>query len=496
MSDEPKAGGATASPDGSEHDAWLREALRHAPDASAAPPVSLRDAILAEARAATRSVAAPRAAPTPSLLDRLLEFWSWLARPQVAAGFASVMAATLVGMLWWDRPLDEAMVAAPSSPPAAATMAEATKQAPVVASAREPAPAAAAAPSPAPNEKATTLPAKSAPLPAPGGTTAASLEDRKRRADLGQGVATEAERAEPSRRKDQRPADALADERKNSVAKLDAQAPDATKTAPATVAPSPFPARAPVADDALARRPPPAAAPMATMPPAATPPATQPPAAAPAVPPAPAAGPRAEPFALAKKAELSDKEGAAAQGRSAAAAPAPAPAPVLREAAPAGAAARPTSEADTAATGRLSAARNQAELAPRQRSAEAFAASARPMAQLLAALASEPARWSRPVRGGESVAVDAALQAWLAQVQAATTRWDPAADSTSRRDAARDSPAAPATLLLDREGRPGALVRVEDGGVYFDPRSGPTWFAPLPPEVVARLRATLPAATR
>jgi len=98
-----------------EHDAWLREALRHAPDASASPPPSLRDAILAEARAAARAGAASRAAASASLLDHALEFWSWLARPQVAAGFASVMAATLVGMLWWDRPMDETQLP-PSSP--------------------------------------------------------------------------------------------------------------------------------------------------------------------------------------------------------------------------------------------------------------------------------------------------------------------------------------------------------------------------------------------
>jgi hypothetical protein len=45
----------------------------------------------------------------------VLEFWSWLARPQVAAGFASVMAATLVGMLWWDRPMDETQPLPPAA---------------------------------------------------------------------------------------------------------------------------------------------------------------------------------------------------------------------------------------------------------------------------------------------------------------------------------------------------------------------------------------------
>ena len=42
-----------------ERDAWLREALRHAPDASAAPPAALREAILA-AGARGHGSAAPR----------------------------------------------------------------------------------------------------------------------------------------------------------------------------------------------------------------------------------------------------------------------------------------------------------------------------------------------------------------------------------------------------------------------------------------------------
>jgi hypothetical protein len=55
---------------------------------------------------------------------------------------------------------------------------------------------------------------------------------------------------------------------------------------------------------------------------------------------------------------------------------------------------------------------------------------------------------------------------------------------------------ATALLRLERDGRAGALVQIEDGGVLFDPLSGSAWFAALPPEVVARLRATLPPAPR
>ena len=92
-----------------ERDAWLREALRHAPDASLSPPAILRDSILSQARAAV--VPARRPVQRESAFAA---FWSWLARPPVAAGFASVMAATLVGMMWWDRPMDEAMPRPPA----------------------------------------------------------------------------------------------------------------------------------------------------------------------------------------------------------------------------------------------------------------------------------------------------------------------------------------------------------------------------------------------
>ncbi|MEO6361624.1 MAG: hypothetical protein ABIO71_00175 [Caldimonas sp.] len=93
-----------------EHDAWLREALRHAPDASLAAPAEVRDAILLQARAAAAVPAWPEASRrTGRDAAPWAALWSWLARPPVAAGFASVMAATLVGLMWWDRPMDEAL---------------------------------------------------------------------------------------------------------------------------------------------------------------------------------------------------------------------------------------------------------------------------------------------------------------------------------------------------------------------------------------------------
>ena len=129
---------------GAEHDAYLRSALRHAPDASLAPPDALDDAILRRARSATAETDAgvkphvplPRdvsrghrpLAPSSGLgrfLSGLAGAWSWLARPAVASGFAGVMVATLVGVMWWGRPLDESMPGrfeppAPNAPAASA----------------------------------------------------------------------------------------------------------------------------------------------------------------------------------------------------------------------------------------------------------------------------------------------------------------------------------------------------------------------------------------
>lgn len=104
---------APATPrDDAERDAWLSAALRHAPDADAAAPADLSAAILRQARNAVKTpVVTPR--PNP-----LMQAWSWLARPPIAAGFATVMVAVLVSTMWWDKPLDEAVPARP------ATMAE------------------------------------------------------------------------------------------------------------------------------------------------------------------------------------------------------------------------------------------------------------------------------------------------------------------------------------------------------------------------------------
>jgi len=109
-------------------DAYLRAALRHAPDADARPPDAVSARILDAARASSmrsdvsRESARRRQGRIASMLAGL---WTATARPSVAGAFATVVVATLVGVLWWERPIDEAMVrpppAAPSVPPAATT---------------------------------------------------------------------------------------------------------------------------------------------------------------------------------------------------------------------------------------------------------------------------------------------------------------------------------------------------------------------------------------
>ena len=471
MSDLPTLpGSARPEEGGPEHDAWLREALRHAPDATAAPPLSLREAILAEARAATRTV--PHSAPSISLVDRFAEFWSWLARPPVAAGFASVMAATLVGLMWWDRPMDEAMPQ-PRPPPVATTPAiPAATPAPAAALAPVADSAATTAAGTAPTHS-DTVAARSAPPAAPAMPAAPVA-----RATPTPSAATPAKR-------ETAPAGPVPTDKLREAAKNGADIKDADEARPKTAAaaPAPFPARD--RSDAETQRP---------------------------------APPRAEPSTLARRAEKADaseqKEAPASEERLAAGLAGPA------GAAPAGTVDRSASASnEVGAGGRVGAVRtlNQPVTVARQRAAEpgpatsatqapaaaqplaqapAMAkapAAARPMAPLLRSLASEGARWSRPGPGGDA-ALDAAVPAWLARVDTAATQWQPLAELLSVPDPS--FPAAPAAnmLLLKRDGRIAAIVRIDDGGVVFEPRPGPAWFAALAPDAIARLRATLPAA--
>jgi hypothetical protein len=172
-----------------ERDAWLREALRHAPDAQAAPPTAVSDAILRQARAAAS--AAPAAA-SAAARGRWAQAWAWLARPPVAAGFASVMIATVVGLMWWGQPID------PHAPPAPAASAEPGPRdaAPAgAADARlrtvEPAPAKKPAPAKPAPPAAPPAPSPTAPMaaPAPAPIPLPALESADNRAAAGKGLA-------------------------------------------------------------------------------------------------------------------------------------------------------------------------------------------------------------------------------------------------------------------------------------------------------------------
>lgn len=170
-------------------DAWLREALRHAPDAEAAPPPKLNETILRMGRAAVapreerKPSALPHAAPalpsgTVAGAGTLASLWAWLTRPPVAAGFAVVFLSTVVGVIWMGRPIDEALppreetvaAAPPPAPLTADALAERTREAAQMpeAAKRAAAPAAATpAPTPAPAAAPTTAPAAAPPAAPP-----------------------------------------------------------------------------------------------------------------------------------------------------------------------------------------------------------------------------------------------------------------------------------------------------------------------------------------
>jgi hypothetical protein len=192
-----------------ERDAWLREALRHAPDAQLGAPAAVSECIL---RAAQTSAHRP---PAPGALASL---WAWLARPPFAAGLASVMVATLAGLMWWDRldtpdrsqpdavatqPAAAAASVAASPPPAASIAAPppaipappaapphaSRKAAAVTADAAAPpppAPAPAPMPAPVPAAEATPAPAVS------GSLSAAPLAERRAKAALADSAGTPA----------------------------------------------------------------------------------------------------------------------------------------------------------------------------------------------------------------------------------------------------------------------------------------------------------------
>jgi hypothetical protein len=353
-----------------DHDAWLAHALRHAPDANADAPAALSDAILREARAAARPAARPARSESIGPMAWLAAAWDWLARPPVAAGFASVMLATLVGVMWWGQPLDETLPRAPelvSSAPQARA---------------EPTPSAAAAAAPA----ATDAPA------AP-----------KRAEDRGESAArdrvAEKKKAEKTARAS-RPTDEPARQR------------SAAEAAPAVAAAAPPPAAFPAAS--------PAPAPQAA---------------------AESAGPVAADTAARSRNELRTFQGSTAS-------------PALAKALAAG-------------------------------------ASDAPLATLRAGIAQQPQRWRWQREPGAPQPMNAAVQAWLAELERQTpSRWQANADSLARPPAG--------SLRLLRDGALEATLGFTGNAVWVETpgSSAPaTSVAALPEALAESLRKALDDAT-
>ncbi|MEP6740559.1 MAG: hypothetical protein ABJA61_09290 [Caldimonas sp.] len=469
--------------DDSEHDAWLREALRHAPDSSAAPPLAVSDAILSQARAAatasmprpTTSRRAPTRATAPSAVAA---WWAWLARPPVAAAFASVMVATLVGLMWWDRPMDEALpYAAPSAPAPAAGRIEAT---PAPAAARSQTPPiadaarvdAASADSTRPVVTPPAAPAKLARSPAP--------EPRVKERSEARAAKSDAPLPFPSADK---PAEVRAEAERNATDELKKQTAPPATMAPATSAmtAAPAPAAAPLAGRArLAASPPPTST-----------------------------------RDVQEKAQDAAAQGGAATGAVAKSAVAEGPAgnarPSARPAAGQQSTAPPAPEAKDEPTRQLAAAgvarkaeanafasaqppvvRSENAAADRREAAPAE----RPLANLLAALSGDGVRWTRATPSGGNAPVDEALLRWLAELDAtAAGGWRPLADRGSTLDAALAFGADATGVRLLFDGRVTALVRIDAGVATLESRRAGaqgSWQAPLNAAAATRLRASLP----
>jgi hypothetical protein len=452
-----------------ERDAWLREALRHAPDFDALPPSGVSEAILLKARAAARGSRHAHATP-------LTAIWDWLARPPVAAGFASVMAATLVGLMWWDRPMDEAM---PRPPALASARAPA---APSLASASAPPAAtpqlASTSPAPAETPPATVPDAtQSTPDPRPmnEATNNAAVADgaarlRQRSAPEQTGAA-DAKRADRAAAPAPRSVDLLAKEQALPIEKKNE-------------APAPFPSTEMQREAASARKSLDAAA---------------------------ANEARKKDVEASRSRAADELERSAAPAENAVAAKAksvaatlpasatPADAPRfqqpqgalggMREQEAAGLASSPPVPSAAPAPFRSESQRSGPDALLR---ADPSARAVAP-ARVLAAIAAEPGLWLRQTAGGDTVALDPGWRAWLAELDAAAAgRWQPlgATGPPSDDAAARDGST---TLRLVNAGRVVAIIRLDGTRVQVDAAPGTgadRWQATLVPAGAEHLRST------
>jgi len=485
-----------------ERDAWLREALRHAPDSGALPPRELSETILASARAATRSaqgLPAHRASHTEPK-HPLAAFWDWLARPSVAAGFASVLAATLVGLMWWDRPMDEMLArrpevaresAAPATPgaivrplempaPSAARLDERSAAAPAA-----PAPpAVSAAPNPAAANDATRS------------VLADRIDARRQRLSLpsDQGAARDAKVAPSTNAtgelKGESPVPAAQQE---ADSKREAPTPfprgDLQRSAPATQAlpegakkdidrtePAPREEASAPPPASRADAPPPAAAPLAKAQAdtrtALTAAPTAPMRSVPATPP-PLAGGRLE---------NDEQRAATANSAGAEKAKTGAGQPALRQGTLDG-----TYAKEASAFASSGATMQRRAIAAEQRTP---AGAAGPLAPLFAAIGVDSAQWSRVKASGAIVTLDAGWRDWLQQLDAAATgHWSTTGSRGGSAEGERAREGVPTLRLIARD-RSTLVVRLEGSTASVEGAAGERWQAKLAPEAAERLRAS------
>lgn len=465
---------------GAEHDAYLRSALRHAPDAALVPSEALNEAILKQARSAAARPSVPasgagaaasssgRALPRDwgtRAWRRLASVWMWFGQPAVATGFAGLMVATLVGVMWWDRPLDEAL------PQRAERPAVADRLAPASASVAD------------------RLAAASAPATAR--PTAPSAAD----------AGADAQAREPERVQQNR-AEATPDPRRLSM--RDGSAPSKAPARAAT-GPSARTQGAEAPSRSAATAPNPSALTTAPAPP----------------PPTPAVSPPEQsPQAFPRFADPSVDASTRARDRTVepnAAGAGPAAKSGLALGAPATPAAAPSSRGAlrsrditaNAPTESRTDQRREVQMAestapermalnPLAKSAQVVAATS-PLPALRAALAAEPGRWTWIGDDGTVRPSSPELQRWLARLEAATLVStddpSPAASAADRQEpstADRQGPERTVTLLRDGERHTTLRLGV---AVEAIPQQSPgrRWQARLSPSAAAALRAGIPA---
>ncbi len=181
-----------------ERDAHLQKALRHAPDATVAPPPELSARILKEARAQ----AGDAQPSTPPARHSWATWWRRLTHPALATSLAGVMVATLVGLMWWDQPMDEARFRAPAADILQAPAPAATPAPPPAASVQ----AAPARPStPSPQRSEASRPRAPAVTPPRGeDTRAARTKESEQRAKKAEAPAVRAGQTAPDARPEAR----------------------------------------------------------------------------------------------------------------------------------------------------------------------------------------------------------------------------------------------------------------------------------------------------